>query len=1039
MKELCDIKQISYAGIAKGRITMKSGRFNGNVVTYISAAMAVMMITGQTGITTYATGEAEGTEDSFSLDANVSDGNAEEEKEIKWKDTGLVKNGDFENGDTTGWDVSFEGADGDVSGYKIKMDEWAKNNTTSFFNYWNNNSEAEEMSLSQTISGVSAGTYKLCFDADGAEADSGLAATVSGVSWNITTCGWDNWSTYETEAFTLTDEMTDLTIAFSGHINSSYWGDIDNVRLYTVNNSSNEGSDDGSDQNDTPDETENNQNDEEDTQMDNQDPVQDEPAVEAEIFVNKVEGCDENFITGVDVSSYVALKNGGVKYYDYDGNELDDQGYFNFLHDCGVNYVRIRVWNDPYDENGNGYGGGTCDLAKAIQIGQWATGAGMKVLIDFHYSDFWADPGKQTAPKAWKNMDVDAKATTLKQFTIDSLKDLINSGVNVGMVQVGNETNNGIAGEKSWDGMLKMFAAGAEAVREVSKDILVAVHFTNPEGGRYDYYASQLKNVDYDVFASSYYPYWHGTLDNLKNELSAIANNYGKKVMVTETSYVYTLDDADGCANTETQEDYDAGKEPFNFDVSPQGQADSVRGVVDAVASIENGIGVFYWEPAWLPVNMHGESGDEVAISIEANKDNWENYGTGWASSYARDYDIGVQEYGGGGAVVENEAWFDFYGHPLASAKMYSYMRTGAKAKLRLNGVDVNAVEAVIDEEIKLPETGTAKYNDGTTKEVNIVWSEEDIKTAMESGAGVYMISGTADVDGGVAVSCKLTIKPMNFLANPGFEEGDKGWTITSDVSTSEIAIKQDSSNVHTGEWCMKFWYGTAFKFNVEQEVTLNKGIYSLSAFVEGGDAGENDEFKLYAILNGEEKSAQAGVTKWQEFQNPTIDNIEITDDGTRLTIGASTNASAGCWGAWDDFALWKTGEIASAPEKVDTDDKQDNSADINDAQPSQRTVVNDEKATTVKAQSESEVVKVTKVKLNKKKKTLKIGKKYKLKATVKPYNATNQKVSWKSSNKKVARVSRSGKVTAVSKGKATITVTTKDGKFKAKCKIIVK
>ena len=150
---------------------MKSGRFNGNVVTYISAAMAVMMITGQTGITTYATGEAEGT-----------------------------------------------------------------------------------------------------------EADSGLAATVSGVSQNITTCGWDNWSTYETEAFTLTDEMTDLTIAFSGHINSSYWGDIDNVRLYTVNNSSNEGSDDGSDQNDTPDETENNQNNEEDTQMDNQEPVQDETA-----------------------------------------------------------------------------------------------------------------------------------------------------------------------------------------------------------------------------------------------------------------------------------------------------------------------------------------------------------------------------------------------------------------------------------------------------------------------------------------------------------------------------------------------------------------------------------------------------------------------------------------------------------------------------------------------------------------------------------------------------------------------------------------
>ena len=109
----------------------------------------------------------------------------------------------------------------------------------------------------------------------------------------------------------------------------------------------------------------------------------------------------QDFLEGVDVSSYLSLKNSGVKYYDYGGNELGNVEYFTFLKSCGVNYIRLRVWNDPYDSDGNGYGGGNNDLASAITMGKWASEAGLKVLIDFHYSDFWADPAKQKAPKAW--------------------------------------------------------------------------------------------------------------------------------------------------------------------------------------------------------------------------------------------------------------------------------------------------------------------------------------------------------------------------------------------------------------------------------------------------------------------------------------------------------------------------------------------------------------------------------------------------------------------------------------------------------------
>lgn len=250
--------------------------------------------------------------------------------------------------------------------------------------------------------------------------------------------------------------------------------------------------------------------------------------VDAKVYVPAIP-LKSDFIGGADVSSYISLKDSGVKFYDFDGNELDDQGFFNLLKASGMNYIRIRVWNDPYNANGNGYGGGNNDLDKAVKIGQWATRAGMKVLIDFHYSDFWADPAKQQTPKAWAGFNIDQKAAAVEEYTRTSLETLIDAGVDVGMVQVGNEANGKICGESEWANMSRIFNAGSKAIRaiseEQSKNILVVLHFANPETqGRYAGYAENLDQygVDYDVFASSYYPYWHGTLSNLKSVLGGI-------------------------------------------------------------------------------------------------------------------------------------------------------------------------------------------------------------------------------------------------------------------------------------------------------------------------------------------------------------------------------------------------------------------------------------------------------------------------------------------------------------------------------------
>lgn len=387
---------------------------------------------------------------------------------------------------------------------------------------------------------------------------------------------------------------------------------------------------------------------------------------EEPVSVEAVEGLSDEFLFGCDMSMLIAQENSGVVYYNEAGEEQD---VLKTLADNGVNMIRIRVWNDPYDENGNGYGGGNCDVDNAIAIGKRATEYKMSTFIDFHYSDFWADPSKQMCPKAWEGMSVDEKADAVYNYTKDSLTKILDAGVDVGMVQIGNEITSGMSGETDWKNITTLLNSASKAVREISdkydKDIQIAVHFTNPEkAGRYAKYAKTLDdyNVDYDVFASSYYAFWHGTLDNLKSVLGDIIKDYGKKVMIAETSYAYTYEDGDDNQNTI----YDGAWGEFNYDVSVQGQADAVRDCVAALAELgDNAIGVCYWEPAWIPV-----PGDTELTRSEI----WEKYGSGWASSYASGYDPDDAGKYYGGSAWDNQALFDFEGHPLASIEMFGMM-----------------------------------------------------------------------------------------------------------------------------------------------------------------------------------------------------------------------------------------------------------------------------------------------------------------------------------------------------------------------------
>jgi arabinogalactan endo-1,4-beta-galactosidase len=405
---------------------------------------------------------------------------------------------------------------------------------------------------------------------------------------------------------------------------------------------------------------------------------------DSEVYVEAIPDISDDFIRGMDASSVLVEENSGVKYYNFAGEEQD---VFQTLAEAGVNYIRLRVWNDPYDEDGNGYGGGNNDVVTAIELGKRATKYGMKVCIDFHYSDFWADPKRQHAPKAWEGMSLEEKSEALYDFTKTSLSEMLDAGVDVGMVQIGNEINYGMSGETKIANVTELLKSGSSAVREISdgynQDIQIVVHYTRITESKKLY--ALVKNledsgVDYDTIGLSYYSFWDGSLENMQSVVKTISEEYGKNVVIAETSYCYTSEDGDGTANSL------GGVDDLvdGYPATVQGQTSMIRDVF-AAANEAGASGVFYWEGTWIPVGKATE--DNSAI--------WEKYGSGWASSYASDYDPEDAGLYYGGCSWDNQAFFDFEGHPLASLNLFKYLKYGTTLDSAVDYVPVEKKETV--------------------------------------------------------------------------------------------------------------------------------------------------------------------------------------------------------------------------------------------------------------------------------------------------------------------------------------------------------
>ena len=618
---------------------------------------------------------------------------------------------------------------------------------------------------------------------------------------------------------------------------------------------------------------------------------------ESTIFVEPVDGISDDFYRGMDASAVLALENSGVKYYNFDGEKQD---VFMTLAQAGVNYIRLRVWNDPYDENGNGYGGGNNDVATAIALGQRATKYGMKVCIDFHYSDFWADPKKQFVPKAWEGMDIEEKSDALYNFTLESLTQLLDAGVDVGMVQIGNEINNGMSGETDVANVRKLLTAGSKAVREAAvnsgKEILVAVHYTNIDDmKKLDTLLTglQVKEIDYDIVGLSFYPYWHGTMDDLKNAITHIRNTYGKKVYVAENAYCYTAEDGDGSANSvEGTDDLAEG-----YSASVQGQANEVRDVC-AAASEAGAEGVFYWEGTWIPVGPADAD----------NSDLWEKYGSGWASSYASGYDPKDAGQYYGGCSWDNQAMFDFTGHPLASLNVFKYLKYGATAPLAVDSIPAVTVACNIGTDPELPDTVSVIYNDRSEAQVPVTWNTDDVTAVDTENGGNFTVSGT--LEDGTEVTAAVTVDRINYVQNPSFEDSDTSmWTVNYSGETDPTDYQVKAADAHSGEVAFHFWSGSAdMDFSIEQSFTdLEPGTYELSAFSQGGDLSDDASMELYALVDGRELTAPFKLTTYADWQNPAIPEIKVTDGA--LTIGVRYKCNVNSWGTLDDVTLYKIAE----------------------------------------------------------------------------------------------------------------------------------
>jgi len=330
-----------------------------------------------------------------------------------------------------------------------------------------------------------------------------------------------------------------------------------------------------------------------------------------------------NFFYGADLSYVNEMEDCGASYKDASGTTKDP---FVIFKETGANLVRVRLWHNPTWTNYSNFDDVKLTIQRAKQ-------QGMKVLLDFHYSDTWADPSKQEIPAAWLD-DIDntpALGTLLYDYTYDTLNALANLNLLPDIVQVGNEINpmilqhGDLVWPIDWSRNSFLLNKGIQAIRDISaeknKDIGVMLHIAQPENALWWFeQATQNGVTDFDWIGVSYYPIWSTyDLSNVGTALNTLITTYNKDLMVVETAYPFTLTDADSAGNILNADALVSG-----YPASQQGQLDYLNALQNIIEDA-GGKGLVYWEPAWVSTPCstlwgQGSHWDNATLFDHSNK-----------------------------------------------------------------------------------------------------------------------------------------------------------------------------------------------------------------------------------------------------------------------------------------------------------------------------------------------------------------------------------------------------------------------------------
>ena len=363
-------------------------------------------------------------------------------------------------------------------------------------------------------------------------------------------------------------------------------------------------------------------------------------------------------IRGADVSTLAELERLGAHYQD--GIRQGD--LLTLMRKRGLNLVRLRLWVDPYSVKGEPFGGGSNDLERVIALAQRSRALNLPWLLDLHYSDFWADPGKQHTPRAWLGKSDAELEAMLHDYSAAVMQRLREAGVPPQMVQVGNELNNGMLWpqgrlhrreEAEFDRLAHLLKAAIAGIRAGSdRGITPRLMLHLAEGGdeaqclRW-FKAMQARDVPFDLVGLSFYPYWHGSLDDLSRTMNSLATQIRRQLLVVETAYGHDTVNQDAVRNAFGEREAVRG----GFAATPEGQLAFLAALRAAIAAVPDrlGLGFVYWEPGWIRVT-----------------------GDSWASQAGMAF-LGIDEPLGNG--WENQALFDREGRGLPALAAFAQTR----------------------------------------------------------------------------------------------------------------------------------------------------------------------------------------------------------------------------------------------------------------------------------------------------------------------------------------------------------------------------